>query len=993
MSIETLVDGVTLGLAWTPNLPLQDGAIGLYGKLNLEDPAWSWLGVWMPPSDETSGTVWIGNTALTGCADEGPSNAFFKASTFSDLHGDADGDGLSNEAEWLLGTNPNRRDSDGDGLEDGEEVGGIATVSGLPWLAFDTSEDLTASFTSSSFELVNWHLPMELVIRGVSVTNVVLDVNGAVYFCRAGGELPEYSLIKYSAAEVGNDDVLVVAPYWSCFEIAADSVLPTRIRAGEATHDGQGYLLIECDCLHGVLFWGDASVLSYQLAVPLANPDRAFVRYRIDAGDDLNGENGLVSSCGFDSATHCAYGASEYWMIEDGVSLQFLFGLGTDPVFDDSDDDGLLDSFELANGTDPNRADTDSDGIPDGWEFDHGLDPLDPADAVLDFDDDGLNNFAEYLNDTNPSGADEDHDGVSDGYDTDGDGVDDGTEVENGSDPNDPLDLGIPPSLDECRPVDFGIAGDYAAWEMKIEGRGPYDWRTMRLSMEEPGWTGTSGMKLLHKGNTYRLTMRWLNSDGHEDERAPWYCWEAQIDGLPSAKTFDDYSSTRKPGVADVVIGDGWIAENASGLLTSHVHECTRKFDGSSGGGNVARGKEVLLHVIDVVVDEIRFNRDRTTCTTDGVNLLRKFDENMEIGVTQGEWANGGVVNDPVCYVAGITPVVDVKFRVYPDIISGIRIGATAVDAQGALGDLAARTVSINSGVSQSSTYSSSHSVPQCVNRYDHEWEWFVTKVVVGSREVEVDFVAATSGSHRIYTILDEPDMPWDANGINMPTTPRVDALEFSVSIAQGASSEYGVLYLATCYLFNNMGFSYETKEGRQQYWDPDLKMFDLTGYMNRRKSKVNCYDQARALVAIENLLGGRARPMLVQPFGFINITSLIGVGLCNNPFYEGASHEMKLVSIDANGSPVIQNLEVPRTPVCSVDSIARSVFGNHMFVISGEGYVFDACTGPSLGTQDVSDYLRDTIDHSTMLEQIHGYFSPFNLNQKRTTVNLFLVK
>ncbi len=184
---------------------------------------------------------------------------------------------------------------------------------------------------------------------------------------------------------------------------------------------------------------GNTCVLSYQLAVPLSNPDRAFVRYRIDAGDGFNGENGLVSSRGFDSATHCAYGAAESWAIEDGSSLQFLFGLGTDPARADSDDDGLLDSFELANGMDPNRADMDSDGIPDGWELDHDLDP------------------------------------------------------------NDPFDLGLPPPVENCRALAFNIAGDYAAWEMTIEGQGPTDWRVMHITMGAPSLAGESETKYLRK--------------------------------------------------------------------------------------------------------------------------------------------------------------------------------------------------------------------------------------------------------------------------------------------------------------------------------------------------------------------------------------------------------------------------------------------------------------------------------------------------------------
>lgn len=58
---------------------------------------------------------------------------------------------------------------------------------------------------------------------------------------------------------------------------------------------------------------------------------------------------------------------------------------------------------------------------------------------------------------------------------------------------------------------------------------------------------------------------------------------------LPSGTTFSSYTNTRREGY-EVVVGNGWIADNEDGLLTSHVHECTTQSDGSSGGGNVAGG-------------------------------------------------------------------------------------------------------------------------------------------------------------------------------------------------------------------------------------------------------------------------------------------------------------------------------------------------------------------------------------------------------------------
>lgn len=60
--------------------------------------------------------------------------------------------------------------------------------------------------------------------------------------------------------------------------------------------------------------------------------------------------------------------------------------------------------------------DSDGDGMPDWWEEEEGFDPADPADAGLDADADGLTNLAEYRAGTNPRSADTDADGMPDAW-------------------------------------------------------------------------------------------------------------------------------------------------------------------------------------------------------------------------------------------------------------------------------------------------------------------------------------------------------------------------------------------------------------------------------------------------------------------------------------------------------------------------------------------------------------------------------------------------
>ena len=61
----------------------------------------------------------------------------------------------------------------------------------------------------------------------------------------------------------------------------------------------------------------------------------------------------------------------------------------------------------------------------------------------------------------------------------------------------------------------------------------------------------------------------------------------------PSVQTFNSYSSARNDGVANLIVGNGWLAENEDGLLTAHVCE------NSHNSGNVAEGLTATLYVLD----------------------------------------------------------------------------------------------------------------------------------------------------------------------------------------------------------------------------------------------------------------------------------------------------------------------------------------------------------------------------------------------------------
>ena len=128
--------------------------------------------------------------------------------------------------------------------------------------------------------------------------------------------------------------------------------------------------------------------------------------------------------------------------------------INTSPACD-SDGDGLSNGDEATNGTDPNNPDTDGDGYTDGYEVTNGFDPLDPCDpnnnsAACDSDGDGLSNGDEATAGTNPNNPD-----------TDGDGVLDGEEVHGVDDPATPYVVtGTSDPLDPCDPLATSLACD-----------------------------------------------------------------------------------------------------------------------------------------------------------------------------------------------------------------------------------------------------------------------------------------------------------------------------------------------------------------------------------------------------------------------------------------------------------------------------------------------------------------------------------------------------
>lgn len=175
------------------------------------------------------------------------------------------------------------------------------------------------------------------------------------------------------------------------------------------------------------------------------------------------------------------------------------------------------------------------------------------------------------------------------------------------------------------------------------------------------------------------------------------------------------------------------------------------------------------------------------------------------------------------------------------------------------------------------------------------------------------------------------------------------EALRFlfkTVKLA-GCKDDAEVTKRITAYCHTGHGMRYDTKGGGSPKFGVsyDGGTFKLLSYINKSplmRNTVNCYDQAAAVQTLTGAIGcGSLTWIFAEPYGYINTTNLVGVGTCNNPFF------------DAYGQPPVLKDRF---------SSERTAFSNHAFV-SVAGKILDACAGPHVGTETLPQYLEVAID------------------------------
>lgn len=173
------------------------------------------------------------------------------------------------------------------------------------------------------------------------------------------------------------------------------------------------------------------------------------------------------------------------------------------------------------------------------------------------------------------------------------------------------------------------------------------------------------------------------------------------------------------------------------------------------------------------------------------------------------------------------------------------------------------------------------------------------------------------------------------------------EALRFLIKRVKltGCKDDAEVTKKITAYCHTSHGVRYDTLNGESNFGLTNQGgSFQLLSYINKEPSKksiVNCYDQAAAVQSLAGAVGCLVKWIFMYPYGYINTTNLVGVGPCNNPFFE------------TNGTPPLMKDRF---------SAERTAFNNHAFV-STMDKILDACAGPHAGTESLEQYIEHAID------------------------------
>ncbi|VAW72847.1 hypothetical protein MNBD_GAMMA10-2461 [hydrothermal vent metagenome] len=199
----------------------------------------------------------------------------------------------------------------------------------------------------------------------------------------------------------------------------------------------------------------------------------------------------------------------------------------------------------------------------------------------------------------------------------------------------------------------------------------------------------------------------------------------------------------------------------------------------------------------------------------------------------------------------------------------------------------------------------------------------------------------------------------------------------FKYGYARGVKKEKDGVEKVTRRCFNIKEHRYEIDEGAPRFKGLSGK-FNLKKYISTTYSEVNCHDQAYAVVVFSGALGLEVEGLYMEPFGFLNLTQLVGRGPCNNPFpYDKYKSEKMFLKGTVEGERQMKFKPPKEEHYLVVDDVNddyRTAFNNHSYCEYKNG-IYDACAGPSVGKNDRKGYVEENIDSTTSLNSYYKRF------------------
>jgi len=173
-----------------------------------------------------------------------------------------------------------------------------------------------------------------------------------------------------------------------------------------------------------------------------------------------------------------------------------------------------------------------------------------------------------------------------------------------------------------------------------------------------------------------------------------------------------------------------------------------------------------------------------------------------------------------------------------------------------------------------------------------------------------------------------------------------VEVLRLVTTLCVGLTDKEKIIQRIVNYCHARTSLQYDSKGAAARYTEAYWGgYFELKAFLEQAHPLCNCYDQAGALQTLTGALGIKLTWIYMEPFGFINRTSLIGRGATNNPAFL------------SNLTPEIVPGNDPN----------RTHFGAHSFCLwkkeDKRQVILDSCLGPILADVSRQGYLEIIID------------------------------